>query len=195
MRDARGDGGTPSRGAGRNWPGRCAVTTTGMLATVYLTPTLAVLRKQQPGLIDIALIVDETQLEPCPARGPISRSAWARPEGRHVGSPGAVATIGYGFYATRGYLAADATGRPDFRRLRRESAGLPRSRLAAPRRPPSPGRLSVKFPHGAGRSGAGRARHRRPAALCRKGVWSAAETIATPPQHGARALAAGCTET
>ncbi|MDQ7247873.1 LysR family transcriptional regulator [Dongia sedimenti] len=81
--------------------GPVRITTTGMLATVYLTPALASLRKQQP-LIDIALIVDERSLSLARREADIALRLARPKDGTLVARR--VATIGYGFYATRRYL-------------------------------------------------------------------------------------------
>lgn len=81
--------------------GTVRLTTTGMFATAYLTPALAALRKRQP-LIDVELIVDERSLSLARREADIALRL-ARPrDGTLVARR--VVTLGYGFYAARGYL-------------------------------------------------------------------------------------------
>lgn len=81
--------------------GPVRITTTGMFATAYLAPALAQLRKQQP-LIDIELIVDERSLSLARREADIALRL-ARPKDSSLITR-RVATLGYGFYATPGYL-------------------------------------------------------------------------------------------
>ena len=81
--------------------GAVRLTTTGMFATAYLTPVLAALRKQQP-LIDIELIVDERSLSLARREADIALRL-ARPKDSTLMTR-RVASLGYGFYATRSSL-------------------------------------------------------------------------------------------
>lgn len=81
--------------------GPVRVTTTGMLATTYLTPLLAQFRKLQP-LIDIELIVDERSLSLARREADIALRL-ARPKDSSLVTR-RVATLGYGFYGTAAYL-------------------------------------------------------------------------------------------
>lgn len=81
--------------------GLVRLTSTGMFATAYLTPALAVLRKAQP-LIDVELIVDERSLSLARREADIALRL-ARPKSSELVAR-RVATLGYGLYASPAYL-------------------------------------------------------------------------------------------
>jgi DNA-binding transcriptional LysR family regulator len=81
--------------------GAVRVTTTGVFAATYLTPTLAALRKRQP-LIEIELIVDERNFSLARREADIALRLARPKDGTLVTRR--VATLGYGVYAAPGYL-------------------------------------------------------------------------------------------
>jgi len=81
--------------------GAVRLTTTGMLATAYLTPALAAFRKRQP-LVEIEVIVDERNLSLARREADIALRL-ARPKDSTLVTR-RVATLGYGLYAARDYL-------------------------------------------------------------------------------------------
>ncbi len=81
--------------------GLVRLTSTGMFATAYLTPALALLRKTHP-LIDIELIVDERSLSLARREADVALRL-ARPKTSDLVAR-RVATLGYGVYAAPSYL-------------------------------------------------------------------------------------------